>query len=292
MKKVIGIITARMASTRLPGKVLKEIAGKTNFAHHVERMQHVYGLDGIFLATSKDPLNEVLIREAEKIGCGWYAGAEQDIVERHIALCEQEGADAVIRVTCDCPLFDMESASRFVKFFKSDYYDFIYVSNMAMLYGTLSELISYKALLEIHKKYRGPAVSIYIRENMQLFKTLGIEIEDELYRPEYRLTVDEPADLDLMRHIYEALYKGAPLNLKEVYTWLDDNPEIAHINKNIGVKEINVQAANLMETPLYSLIQSGSKHVILDEQKKPVEPSEFLKRLSEFFPELKGTYIQ
>lgn len=281
-----------MASTRLPGKVLKEIAGKTNFAHHVERMRHVFGLDGIFLATSKDPHNEKLIKEAERLGCGWYAGAEQDVVERHIALCEREGADAVIRVTCDCPLFDMESASRFVELFNGDYYDFIYVSNMAMLYGTLSELISYKAFLEVHKKYRGPAASIHIRENMQLFKTLGIEIDGDLCRPEYRLTVDEPADLDLMRHIYEALYKGIPLNLKDVYTWLDDNPEIARINKNIEVKGINVQAANLMETPLYSLIKSGNKHLILDEQKKPVEPSEFVKYLAEFFPELKGTHIQ
>ena len=292
MSKVIGVITARMTSTRLPGKVLKEIGGKTNFAHHVERMRHVTGLDGVFLATSKDPLNEALIREAEKLGCGWYAGAEQDVVERHIALCEKEEADAVIRVTCDCPLFDRGSASRFVEKFKMEYHDFICVSNLATLYGTLSELISYKALLEVHNNYRGPAVSIYIRENMGLFKTFSIETDDELCRPEYRLTVDEPADLDLVRHIYQALYRGDPLNLKDVYTWLDDNPEIAKINKNIGIKGINVAAANLMESPLYSLVKSGRKYVILDEQKKPVEPSEFIRRITQFFPELKGPHIQ
>jgi spore coat polysaccharide biosynthesis protein SpsF len=292
MSKVIGIITARMTSTRLPGKVLKEIAGKTNFAHHVERMRHVTGLDGVFLATSKDPLNEVLISEAEKLGCGWYAGAEQDVVERHIVLCEKEEADAVIRVTCDCPLFDIGSTSRFVEKFKMEYYDFICVSNLAMLYGTLSELISYKALLEVHNNYRGPAVSIYIRENMGFFKTFGIETDDELCRPEYRLTVDEMADLDVVRHIYHALYRGEPLRLKDVYTWLDDNPEIASINKNVGIKGINVAAANLMEAPLYSLVQSGHKYVIFDEQKKIVEPSEFIRRIAKLFPELKGTHIK
>jgi spore coat polysaccharide biosynthesis protein SpsF len=292
LSKVIGVITARMTSTRLPGKVLKEIAGKTNFAHHVERMRCVTGLDGVFLATSRDPLNEALIREAEKLGCGWYAGAEQDVVERHVTLCEREGADAVIRVTCDCPLFDMESASRFVELFKDGDYDFIYVSNMAALYGTLSELISYKALAEVHKHYRGPAVSIYIRENMRLFKTLSVEINGDLCRPEYRLTVDEPADLDLVRHIYEALYHAKPLDLREVYTWLDDNPEIAGINKHVGIKGINVQAANLIETPLYSLVRAGSRYVILDKQKKPVEPMELIGRLAEYFPELKGRQIQ
>lgn len=291
MNKVIGVITARMASTRLPGKVLKKIAGKTSFAHHVERMRHVVGLDGIFLATSRDPLNKALIEEAERMKCGWYTGAEQDVVERHITLCEREKADAIIRVTCDCPLFGIESASCFVEIFKNDYHDFLFVSNMAPIYGTVPELISYKALSEVHRHYRGPAISIYIRENMQLFKTAGIEINEDLCRPEYRLTVDEPADLDLMRHIYEALYRGEPLDLHEVYAWLDDNPEVAAINKNIGIKGINVAAANLMEAPLYSLVRSGNRFVILDRQKKPVEPSEFMKSLAKIFPELKGTHI-
>ena len=117
MRKVIGVITARMASTRLPGKVLQMMAGKSVFAHHVERMKNVKGLDGVFLATSKDPLNKQLIEEAERFDCGWYTGAEQDIVDRHIKLCEREGADAFIRVTCDSPIFDIESTSRFVSEF-------------------------------------------------------------------------------------------------------------------------------------------------------------------------------
>src|SRR3990170_1594263 len=128
MKKVIGVITARMASTRLPGKVLKKMAGKSIFGHHVERMKNVKGLDDVFLATSVDPKNKELIEEAEKLGCGWYAGAEQDIVDRHIKLCEREKADAVIRVTCDSPIFDIVSASRFVEEFRKEFRDYIYIS--------------------------------------------------------------------------------------------------------------------------------------------------------------------
>ena len=67
---------------------------------------------------------------------------------------------------------------------------------------------------------------------------------------------------------------------------------MARINKNIGIKGINVAAANLMESPLYSLVKSGRKYVILDEQKKLVEPSEFIRRIAQFFPKLKGTHIQ
>lgn len=287
MRKVIGVITARMASTRLPGKVLQQMAGKSVFAHHAERMTHVRGLDGVFLATSTDPLNKALIEEAEKLGCGWYAGAEQDIVDRHIKLCEREKADAVIRVTCDSPIFDIESASRFTEEFKKEYRDYIYVSNMTMIQGTLSELISYNALIEVHKHYRGAGVSMHIKENMDKFKTLGIEIDIDLCRPEYRLTIDELIDIEMIRHIYEALYKGKPLSLHEVYTWLDDNPHIAKMNMHVGIKGCEVQSANLTEKPLYSIVASGSKYIILDEQKRLVEPGSFLQKMAELFPGLK-----
>lgn len=286
MKKVIGVITARMASTRLPGKVLKKMAGKSIFGHHVERMKNVKGLDGVFLATSVDPKNKELIKEAEKLGYGWYAGAEQDIVDRHIKLCERENADAVIRVTCDSPIFDIESASRFVEEFKKEYWDYIYISNMTMIQGTLSELISYNALIEIHKHYRGAGVSMHIKENMNKFKTLGVEIDIDLCRPEYRLTIDEAMDIEMIRQIYEALYNGNPLDLHDVYTWLDDNPNVGKMNMHIGIKGCEVQSANLLEKPLYSIVESGRKYVILDEQKRKIEPSDFIKKFEELFPKL------
>lgn len=286
MRKVIGVITARMASTRLPGKVLMKMAGKSIFAHHAQRMQHVKGLDGVFLATSIDPKNKELIEEAERLGCGWYAGAEQDIVDRHIKLCEREKADAVVRVTCDSPIFDIDSASRFVSEFKKEYYDYIYCSNMTMIQGSLSELISFKALLEVHKQYRGAGVSMPIKENMDKFKTLGLEIDIDLCRPEYRLTIDEALDIEMIGRIYDALYKGKPLDLHEVYTWLDDNPEVGKINMNVGIKGCEQQSANLMEKPLYSVVSSGKKYVILDGQKRLVDPHEFISKMRELFPEI------
>lgn len=291
MSRVIGVITARMASTRLPGKVLKTMAGKSIFAHHVERMQAVKGLDGVFLATSKDPQNKALIEEAERLDCGWFDGAEQDIVDRHIKLCERNKADAVIRVTCDSPIFDIESASRFVSEFKKEYRDYIYVSNMTMIQGTLSELISYNALNEVHKHYRGAAISQPIKENLDKFKALGIEIDIDLCRPEYRLTIDEAVDIEMIGRIYEVLYKGRPLALHDVYTWLDDNPQVARMNMHVGIKGCEIQSANLTERPLYSIVDSGKKCVILDDNKRMVEPLIFMERLINIFPELKGKEI-
>lgn len=287
MRKVIGVITARMASTRLPGKVLQMMAGKSVFAHHVERMGNVKGLDGVFLATSEDPLNKDLIEEAELLGCGWYAGAEQNIVDRHIKLCEREGADAVIRVTCDSPIFNIESSSLFVDEFKREYWDYIYVSNMTMIQGTLSELITYNALMEVHKHYRGAAITMYVKENREKLKTLEMEVDIDLCRPEYRLTIDEAEDVEMIRHIYEALYNGEPIDLHDVYTWLDDHPQIAKINMHVGIKGCEQVSAGFTETPLYSIVASGKKYVVLDEQKRMVEPEKFLVKLLDLFPKLK-----
>jgi spore coat polysaccharide biosynthesis protein SpsF len=280
MNSVIGVITARMASTRLPGKVMKNLAGKTIFAHHIERMKAVNGLDGVYLATSSDPKNVSLIREAERLGCGWYAGSEEDIGERHIALCEQTGADAVIRVTCDCPLFDTGITSRFVNLFRQEYYDFLYCGNMTMAQGTLTELISRDALQKVHETYRGPAISIPIREDLERYKTTALDLETDLVRPEYRLTVDEMPDYVLMEHIFNALYQGKPIPLAEVYTWLDDNPGIAKINRNVAMKNVNIYAANLTEKPLYSIVRSGNRFIILDEGKRIVDREIFLEHIT------------
>lgn len=288
-EKVIGVITARMGSTRLPGKVLRPMAGKSVFAHHVERMKRVEGLSGVFLATSADPANAPLIAEAEALGAGWHAGAEQDIVSRHTELCEREGADAVVRVTCDSPIFDIDSASRFVAEFKAAYRDYIYAANMTMIQGTLSELIGFPALSRVHERYRGAAVSQPIKEApVGEFDVLGVDIDADLVRPEYRLTIDEDADYEMIGRIYEALYRGEPLDLREVYTWLDDNPAVARINAHVGIKGCEQVSAEFTERPLFSVVPSGDRFVVLDDNKRKVEPAEFVRRLRELFPEMEG----
>ena len=206
-------------------------------------------------------------------------------MDRHIKLCERESADAVIRVTCDSPIFDIDSASVFVRNFQKEYKDLIYASNMTMIQGTLSELISYSALLEVHKDYRGAAVSLPIKENMEKYNTLGIEIDIDLCRPEYRLTIDEAIDIEVIRHIYEALYRGKPLELRQVYTWLDDNPQVAELNMHVGIKGCEQKSGTLTENAVYSIVSSGRKYVILDHQKRMVKPENFIERYKKLFPE-------
>ncbi len=262
--KTVAVVQARMNSTRLPGKVLMPLGGESVFAHHVARLRQVQGLDGVFLATSREKENEPLIAEAERLGCGWYAGAAEDIVERHLALCEREGADAVVRVTGDCPLFDPEITTRFLVAYRETPCDLVCCGNLPMLHGTLSELIAADALRRVHAAYRGPAISLPIREHPEAYRIVTVAQEERLLRPEYRLTLDEEDDYRLLSAIYTALYRGTPLRLAEVYAWLDDNPGVAACNRGVATKGVNAYAAALQAAPRYRVLETGGLPVVLD----------------------------
>jgi len=287
MRKVIGVITARMASTRLPNKMMLDVSGKSVFEHHVERMKCVSGLSAVYLATSKDKRNRPLIDQSKKLKIKSYRGSEDDILERHTAIARKERADAVIRVTGDMPIFDIDSACEFVRTFKKRFYDYIYVSNMTMIQGTVSELISAHALKRAHRGYKGPAITQPIKGNMDTYKTLGIKIPSKLCRPEYRLTVDYAQDMEVIRFIYKRLYRGSPLSLYDVYKLLDDYPDIAQINKNLEIKGCEKYSSNLVSMPKYVIVKSGDSYVILNENKSSVAVEDFLQDFRAMFPRKK-----
>ena len=138
----------------------------------------------------------------------------------------------------------------------------------------------------MHQTYRGAGITAPIKEEMDTYKTLGIEIDADLCRPEYRLTIDEAIDIEMISNIYDALYKNKPIDLHDVYTWLDDNPDIAKMNMHVAIKGCEQQSANLTEKPIFSIVPSGPKFVILDSHKRKVEPQDFIKVFNELFPKV------
>ena len=105
MKTVI-IVQARMTSTRLPGKVLKEVLEKPLLAYQLERLRRVQLADEIVLATTTNQTDDVLavFAVAEEIRC--FRGDEQDVLDRYYQAAVMAEADVVVRVTSDCPLLD------------------------------------------------------------------------------------------------------------------------------------------------------------------------------------------
>jgi len=283
-KKIIGVITARMKSNRLPGKVMRDLAGKSVFEHHVERLRSVSGVDGMFLASSSErTANESLIREAERLNVPYYEGAIEDVLERHEKIMNKTGADAILRMTCDMPLFDIETLEDYVKAFHDYSPDYIYPGNFNLLSGTMTELISAKAITKSHKYYRGPAITKYIIENPDEFKMHGVTVRNDICRNDVRLDLDFPEDLELIGTIYKELYDGRPIRLEDVYRFLDDNPSLIQINRNRVHNEAFAYGQCLLYKPLFQVTRCGDGFVILDEMAQSIEYDRFLEELERMF---------
>jgi spore coat polysaccharide biosynthesis protein SpsF len=102
----LAVIQARMSSSRLPGKVLMDIAGQPMLKHVIERTMRAKMIDGIVIATTTDPSDNVLEQFCYKQGIPCYRGSLPDVLDRYYQAVLQFHADVIIRLTADCPLID------------------------------------------------------------------------------------------------------------------------------------------------------------------------------------------
>src|SRR4030066_2113218 len=100
------IIQARMSSSRLPGKVLIDIAGKPMLLHMLERVQRANSIDDVLLATTTDPSDDVLEQFCHRQSLSCYRGSLTDVLDRYYQAATQVHAEVIVRLTADCPLID------------------------------------------------------------------------------------------------------------------------------------------------------------------------------------------
>ena len=106
--KVVAIVQARIGSIRLPNKVMKPIGSTPMIEVLLKRLNKSTMLDQIILATSTDNKNKILINHVESLGYTCLEGSEHDVLDRFVQAVEKSKADAVVRITGDCPLVDPE----------------------------------------------------------------------------------------------------------------------------------------------------------------------------------------
>lgn len=275
--KVIAVIHARMTSSRLPGKVLMDVCGKTIFHHHVERLRQCPGIESITLGTTKSAVNEPLVEEARRIGIGYYQGAEEDVVERYLTIASNQAASVVVRVGCDKPLFSYEIINHMLDEYKDE--DLLYVKT-PLGKGVGSEIVSLRALELIHDNYRGPAITKYIYEYPHLFSVRGIDVDDEFSRPEFRLTLDTMDDFNVVKSLYEKFYRdGSPVDIREVFKYLDDNPSIANMNRFTEEKEVNRYVSDLQNLPVMTVHRHADGYFYLRNRMGEIVPRSELQNI-------------
>ncbi len=183
--RATAILQARMGSTRLPGKVLMDIAGRTMLARCVERTRLVPGIQEVVVATTEDPRDSAVAEEAARLGVPVFRGSEQDVLDRYHRAAEAFGADPVVRVTSDSPLLDPEVGGIVLKAYEAEAPD--YASNTVQRtypLGLNLEAIRSAALnrawREARRPYERVHVTPYIYQHPELFRLVHVRGERDL----------------------------------------------------------------------------------------------------------------
>lgn len=240
--KVAAIIQARMGSTRLPGKVLKKVMGKSLLELQLERVKRAESIDEIIIATTDKVEDEPIVDLCKKLSISHFRGSENDVLSRYYYAAKESHVDVIVRLTSDCPLIDPDVINKTVSDFINGNYD--YVTNCRIRTyprGLDTEVFSFGKLSEIQKKAQKPYerehVTPYFYENPQLFSIKdSMNLED---LSKYRLTVDTEEDFTLIKNIFEALYHDHnEFTLGDIISVLKENPSWFEINSHIEQKKL------------------------------------------------------
>lgn len=240
----IGIIQAHMGSKRLPGKVMKKVQGKTILEHVYDRAKKSKILDLVVIATSLDKDNDIIEELCKEKNIQIFRGSEEDVLDRYYVCANKYKADTIVRITSDCPLIEPKLIDYYLT--KFDIESFEFVDGDSELYlGSGIDIFSMRCLEKLKKrsisKRQKEHVVGYYLENKNEFLSQKIKISDELkfLLRNYRLTLDEIKDFEIINYIYEKFYFNGYVDLKKVIEFLDDieNESILKINSNIKQKK-------------------------------------------------------
>jgi spore coat polysaccharide biosynthesis protein SpsF len=243
-KKRIAIIQARMGSTRLPGKILKDIQGKPMLWHVINRVNYSNLIDKIVIATTDNKEDDKIEGFCKTNDISSYRGSQKDVLDRYYQVARIYQVDLIIRITSDCPLIDPDIIDKAIEHYLNNKEKVDYVSNtLERTYprGMDAEVFSFGVLEKVwqkaKKQYEREHVTPYIYENPDTFNLSCIKNENDLSY--LRLTVDEEKDLELVIGIYKKLYKKNNIfYLEDIVKLFEEYPELKSVNETVKQKNI------------------------------------------------------
>lgn len=241
--KIIAVTQARYGSSRLPGKVLKTVNGKTLLQLHLERILQSSKIDELIVATTVENEADAIETLAHKMGLKAYRGSINDVLDRFYQAVKNEQPDYVVRITSDCPLIDATVIDAVIEACLANNCDYCSNTiNPTYPDGVDVEVMKFSALEKAWKEAvltsEREHVTPYIWKNSTakggtLFK--GISFENKQDYSGYRLTVDEAADFELISKLVTAI--GDDKGWEEYVSYLDAHKELFEINAYIKRNE-------------------------------------------------------
>lgn len=253
--KVLAIIQARMGSTRLPGKVMKEVLGKPLLEYQIERIKRSRFINHIIIATTMKEHEQPIINLCTRLSVDFYRGSEDDVLSRYFEAANYYKGEVIIRLTSDCPLIDPHTIDTIISKYLENPNQYDYVSNtLNRTYprGFDVEVFSMKALTQAYNDAVHAAdrehVTPYIYHHPNKFKLANVNHSNNL--SSYRLTVDTKADLDLITRIITTLYShnNIQFRLEDIVQLLQENQDWSLINAHIEQKKLPPQKTKPSES--------------------------------------------
>jgi spore coat polysaccharide biosynthesis protein SpsF len=240
--KNTGIISqARMTSTRLPGKILIPAGEKTVLEQHVHRLR--WSGIPVFIATTVNATDDPVAEFCTKNSIPVHRGSEDHVLSRYYECALRYGLDVIVRVTSDCPLVDGNLIRKAVESYLEWNDPRVYLSNcIERTYprGFDFEIFSFAALEEAWQKAESPSqfehVTPYIQKNVPGSFVIR-HVKNETDASRYRITLDTPDDLLLIRKLLEE-HHCAELSAAEIIAVMDANPHLFEINRHIEQKKV------------------------------------------------------
>ena len=215
------ILQARMASRRLPGKVLEGIGGRSILEHCLARLA-ASDIAPVVLATTDRPEDDELERVARAAGADVFRGDADDVLDRFVRCADRFQFDLIVRATADNPAVDVQATRRVLSSLGGSGVQYVHESGLP--YGGAVEGVAHDALLTAAMLAREPYdrehVTSFIRRRGDLFRQVHLNAPSELARPDIRVTVDTPHDLTYVRSLFAAAGTSMP-DLRELIAVAD-----------------------------------------------------------------------
>ncbi len=240
--KIGAIIQARMSSTRLPGKVLKDLYGKTVLEHIIDRVSRSKYIKQIIVATTTNPADDQIVKKLKGTNTPTFRGDEDNVLSRFYLAAKKYKLDIIVRITADDPLKDPNVIDQLIEILLgNDELD--YCSNTikpTFPEGIDCEVFRFKALEKAFKEAKLSSetehVTPYIWKNPDKFNTYNLEYSRDL--SSWRWTLDNPDDWEFFKAVYGQFYKeDSFFGMEDVIPWLEEHPEIVELNNKTARNE-------------------------------------------------------
>ena len=238
--RVVAIVQARMGSTRLPGKVLLDIAGRPMLTRVMQRLELATYLDARVLATSHLPQDDPIAELCQREGLRCFRGEPHDLLDRYYRAALEQQAEVVVRVTADCPLIDPDLVDQTVQAFQQADPPVDFAANRlprrrTYPIGQDTEVCSMAALEQAWRQAAEPHqrehVMPFLYENPARFRTVLLDHEEDL--GDLRWTVDTPEDLAFVQEVYRRMAPRTEFGWLEVLSLIHQDPDLAAINAHV-----------------------------------------------------------